>query len=181
MRIDASPNLACASLFLRPLDLSDVSAWYQYLSLRLAVEHTSWNVKSTEDLRTSLEWYNSDDPSSAIRFAICSESDDALIGTIGFHTISTVNRTSEIAYDLHPAYWGRGIASTACRSVVAWGFENREYVRIQGATLETNVRSVRVLQKCGFSLEGTLRNYRMVRGEPRNFLLYSTLTVHELE
>ena len=167
------PSVADAPYRLRPLTQADVTAWYDYLSIPAVVEHTSWNLKSADDLRPLVEWYLSDDPSSAIRFAIQLRSGGPLIGTIGFHTISTLNRSAEIAYDLHPAHWGRGIASACCRAVVKWGVERRGFVRVQATVLDTNTASARVLEKAGFLLEGTLRCYRIVRNQPRDFRLYS--------
>ena len=99
----------------------------------------------------------------------------ALIGTIGFHTVSDVNRTAEIAYDLAPSHWGKGIASTVCNAVTEWAFAHYGFVRIQGSVLRTNTRSARVLQKCRFSREGLLRAYRMIRGTPGDFELYARL------
>ena len=41
------------------------------------------------------------------------------------------------------------------------------------AVLEPNLASQRVLLKAGFAYEGLLRNLRIVRGTPRNYLLYA--------
>jgi RimJ/RimL family protein N-acetyltransferase len=94
---------------------------------------------------------------------------------VGFHTVSAINRTAEITYDVDPAYWGRGIASASCAAAVRWGFTIRKFVRIQATVLEGNLGSRRVLEKCHFAYEGTMRNFRMVRGEPRDYLLYAAL------
>lgn len=175
MRIESFPPVEGANLHLRPLDLADIDAWYEYLSRPHVLRHTSWSLKSSEELRPLIEQYNSDAPASQLRFAICSGPSQSLIGTIGFHTISVSNRTAEMAYDIHPAHWGRGIASACCRAVVAWAFAEHRYVRIQATVLDTNAASVRVLEKCGFTLEGKLRSLRMVRDEPRDFWVYSRL------
>ena len=175
MRFDAASLIPIAGLRLRPLDVSDVDAWYSYLSMPSVVRDTSWNLKSVTDLGPLVEWYNAEDPSSAIRFAISPVSDESIVGTIGFHTISPVNRTAEIAYDIHPAYWRRGIGFACCTTVADWGLRKRGYVRVQATTMETNVPSIRLLEKCGFLLEGKLRSYRLVRGEPRDFFMFSKL------
>ncbi len=178
MRIDAAPELSRRDLRLRPIERGDIDAWYEYLSLPHAVEHTSWNLRSAEELRPLVDWYESSDPASAIRFAICDAASTALVGTIGFHTISLANRSAEIAYDLHPAYWGRGIATACCDAAVAWGFERQGYVRVQATTLDANRASLRVLEKCAFVREGLLRSYRIVRGTPRDFWMYARVTPH---
>lgn len=160
---------------LRPLEPADIEPWYAYLSMPHVVEHTSWNLKSAEDLRPLVDRLDPNDPAAEIRFAINRGADRRLLGTIGFHSISPVHRTAEIAYDLHPSQWGRGVASACCRALLDWGYAARGYVRIQAVVLEANRASVRVLEKCGFAYEGRLRNYRLVRGEPRDFLLYAAL------
>jgi ribosomal-protein-alanine N-acetyltransferase len=175
MRFAQAPHVDGAAVTLRPLEVSDIAAWYDYLALPHVVQHTSWNLKSADDLRPMIDWYNADEPASAIRFAIVPGEGGPLIGTIGFHTISRANRSAEMAYDVHPAHWGRGIATACCRALVDWGFAQRHYVRIQATALQSNAASLRVLEKCGFAREGLLRNLRIVRGEPRDFWLYATV------
>ncbi len=157
------------------MEHSDIPAWYAFLRLPHVVEHTSWNLASADDLRPSVDAYESDTPASAICFAIESVADAALVGSIGFNAVSAVNRNAEIAYTLHPDWWGHGVATRCCCAVVAWGFSERGYVRIQGTALDTNLASVRVLEKCGFAREGKLRSFRFVRGQLRNFWMYSRL------
>jgi RimJ/RimL family protein N-acetyltransferase len=60
-----------------------------------------------------------------------------------------------------------------CRAATEWAFRAKGWVRVQATTLEANVASQRVLQKCGFLLEGRLRNFRLVRGEPHDYLVFS--------
>ena len=171
MRIADAPLVPGYGVRLRAIGADDIDAWYEYLRLPHVVEHTSWNLAGAEDLRPLVAWYESDEADSAIRFVVMEG--DVLVGTIGFHTISTRNRTAEIAYDFHPGWWGRGIATACCRAVADWGLTERGFVRVQATTLDTNVRSVAVLERSGFAAEGLLRNYRMVRGSPRHFHLFS--------
>src|SRR5665213_3274938 len=144
MRVEPAPLIPIAGLRLRPLEVSDVDAWYSYLSIPRVVRDTSWNVKSITDLRPLVEWYDAEDPSSAIRFAISPVSDESIVGT-GFHTISPVNRTAEIAYDIHPAYWRRGIGFACCTTVADWGLRERGYVRVQATTMQANVPSLSLI------------------------------------
>jgi len=173
MRIFPAPLLDDATFKLRPITLSDVDAWYEYLALPHVIQHTSWNLNSPQDLRGLIETYNSDVPDSPIKFAIVDNESDAFVGVIGFHAISLLNRTAEISYDLHPNYWGRGIITSCCRSLVRWALSDGKYVRIAATALDTNLASARILQKCGFELEGKLRNLKIIRGQPRDFWLYA--------
>jgi RimJ/RimL family protein N-acetyltransferase len=48
-------------------------------------------------------------------------------------------------------------------------------VRIQGTSQEQNLGSLAVLRKSGFRFEGRLRNFRIVRGMPCDYLLFATI------
>jgi RimJ/RimL family protein N-acetyltransferase len=175
MRIDTPPACGLEGIALRQLERSDLAEWHRYLGIPGVLEHTSWNVRSVEDLRALLSQYESPDPSSPCRLAIVDRAGCRLAGTIGFHTVTPLHRTAELAYDLSPEYWGRGIATAVCSAVTAWSYEALRLVRLQATVLESNARSERVLQRCGFEYEGLLRAYRLVRGVPGNFKMYSRL------
>lgn len=175
MRIEYPPDLGMHGIQLRQLERTDVDDWFAYLAIPAVVEHTSWAVRSTGDLLSLVESYESTAPTSPQRLAIVDSDLRILIGTVGFHTVSDVNRSAELAYDLAPSHWGRGIASVVCSAVTEWSFEACGYNRVQAATLESNLRSERVLQKCRFKFEGLLRAYRMVRGQPGDFKMYARL------
>jgi len=175
MRIEIAPSSGYPGIALRQLERTDVDAWYAYLALPHVVEHTSWNLQSRDDLLPMFDAFESTSPESIRRLAIVSDGGKTLVGTIGFHTVSDVNCTAEIAYDLSPAYWGRGVASAVCDAVTAWSFGAYGFVRVQGTVLKSNSRSAQVLQRCRFRYEGLLRSYRMIRGTPGDFMLYSRL------
>lgn len=172
MRIISPPEPADARVRLRALEAGDIDDWFACLSIPEVVERTSWNVRAPDELAALLERYDSPAADSDIRFAILS-AHGAFLGTVGFHSISGRHRTAEIAYDLVPWAWGQGVATTCCAAVTDWGFGSQGYVRIDGAVLESNLRSIRVLHKCGYLRDVTRRDRRLVRGIPRDFLLYS--------
>jgi [ribosomal protein S5]-alanine N-acetyltransferase len=158
---------------LREMRADDLEPMFRVLSQPMVFEHTSWNLGSADDLQAYGAQERS--PGSMTRFAIVRRDDGAFIGSAGFHTVSPVNRTAEIAYDLAPEVWGHGIARAACESLTRWAFAHVGLVRVQGTTLVSNMRSQRVLEACAFEREGLLRRYRMVRGTPGDFWMYSRL------
>jgi ribosomal-protein-alanine N-acetyltransferase len=158
---------------LRPIESSDLQDWYDYLSMPVVFEHTSWNVHSPDELAHHVWTPESSMPSTALRFAIALRSTNQLVGTAGFHTVMSQNRSAELAYDLSPTVWGKGIATSISTLLVDWAHSHVGLVRVQAAVLDSNDRSARVLLKCGFEREGLLRSYRMVRGRPANFWMYS--------
>lgn len=177
MRIDTPPDSGYTGIVLRPLERQHLAAWFAYLSRPEVFEPTSWNLHSENDLLPLFDSYESTHSGSPRRLALIDQDSGALAGTIGFHTISELNRSAEVAYDLAPAYWGRGIASAVCRALVDWSFGEYGYVRVQGTVLETNLASEQVLRKTGLHYEGLLRGYRQVRGRPGNFKMYARLNI----
>ena len=111
-----------------------------------------------------------------MRMAVVDESIGQLVGTIGLHTISKVNRSAEIAYDFSPSHWGRGLATRLCEAVTAWSFQSLDLHRLQATVLVGNEPSERVLGRCGFRHEGLLRGFRIVRGVPGDFNIFSRLS-----
>jgi [ribosomal protein S5]-alanine N-acetyltransferase len=173
MQFTALPTLDHPLAAFREMGADDIEPFYRLLSQPVVHEHTSWNVASPDDL--SAYGAQVREPGSMTRFAVVRRDDGAFIGSAGFHSVSPVNRTAEIAYDLAPEVWGQGIARVACNALTQWAFDHVGLVRVQGSTLVTNTRSQRVLEACGFEREGLLRRYRMVRGEPGDFWMYSLL------
>lgn len=167
------PNAEESVIELRPLCAADLVSWYEYLRLDEIRQRTSWNVNSPADLQQFIHRPDWSSPTAQIKFAIANKQDEQLIGTIGFHTISQANQSTEIAYDLNPAFWGRGIATAACQALTQWAHEHGQFQRIQATVLDNNLSSRRVLEKCGFNLEGHLKKYRIVRGESRDYWMFS--------
>jgi ribosomal-protein-alanine N-acetyltransferase len=175
MQFSRLPDCTHDLVLLRPLEVHDLPAWFGYLSLPRVVEHTSWNLRAVDDLASYVTGAEPATPSSRLRLAIALRSTGELIGTAGFHTVSPENRSAEIAYDLAPSMWGKGIASHVCAALTGWAHGDAGVMRVQATTLESNTRSCKVLERCGFRREGLLRSFRMVRGRPGDFFMYSHL------
>ncbi len=175
MRIANPPASGVDGIALRQIEPSDCEAWFDYLRLPEVFERTSWNLRCVDDLRVTMEPYLDDAPASSMRMAVVDQSSGRLVGTIGLHTRSDINRSAEIAYDFAPSHWGRGLATRLCATVAAWSFATLNLHRLQATVLVGNEPSVRVLARCGFRHEGRLRGFRMVRGQPGDFDIFSRL------
>ena len=66
---------------------------------------------------------------------------------------------AEIGYWLGEPYWGKGIMTRAVRSVASFGLNELGFVRIGAEVFGGNSASCRVLEKCRFRREGTLRAF----------------------
>lgn len=173
MLFQSLPELTHELVSLRPIAEADLPTWFAYLAVPSVVEHTSWNLAAFTELSGYVWNPSAITESSLLRLAIALRSTGELVGTAGFHTVQPQNRSAEVAYDLAPHMWGKGIATAVCQQLVAWAHASVGLLRVQATVLESNVRSMAVLERCGFVQEGRLRSYRLVRGRPGNFYMYS--------
>jgi RimJ/RimL family protein N-acetyltransferase len=107
-------------------------------------------------------------------FAIASPRE--AIGGIGVRLGEDVFRLSgEIGYWLGEAFWGRGIATRAVLAFTAEAFSRFALERLWAGVFEWNLASARVLEKAGYTREGTLRRAVFKDGRIGDQLLYARL------
>jgi ribosomal-protein-alanine N-acetyltransferase len=95
-------------------------------------------------------------------------------GGIGIERLPDVEHVSaEIGYWLGEAFWNRGVATNALQMVTAQVFRTLDVTRILALPFADNIGSVRVLEKAGYVLEGTLRDSAMKDGQLRDQFLYA--------
>ena len=82
----------------------------------------------------------------------------------------------EIGYRLFDAgLAGRGYITEATRLLVDYLFGSHPYHRLELLMDPHNIGSERIAQKCGFRLEGTLRELFFIHGKYRDVRIYSLL------
>ena len=80
----------------------------------------------------------------------------------------------ELGYFLRSSAYGRGYASDAVRQVVEFGFRTLAARRIWASCDAANDASIRVLERCEFRREATLRNERRnQQGSLRDTLIFA--------
>lgn len=82
-----------------------------------------------------------------------------IIGTFGLLDIDDRKGSAEIGYGLSPDYWGRGLFKEALMTVLKYLFLDLQFHRIWVKTQSNNIPSIKALEKCGFTREGTMRDY----------------------
>ena len=143
------------------------------------------NKKILDNLRDGLPYpYTQDDAKDFIRamqsadkdatFAFAITVQDKAIGSIGVFRQGNIHRrTAEMGYYVAESHWGRGICSSAVKQVCLHVFDATDILRIYAEPFADNAASCRVLEKCGFTLEGRLRKNAVKNGVVRDMLLYA--------
>ena len=84
-------------------------------------------------------------------------------------------KTGEIGYWLGEPWWGRGIMTNAVRLVSDHALGRLGMERIEAPVFEWNPASMRVLEKCGYEREATLRRSIFKDGQLIDCMLYVRL------
>jgi ribosomal-protein-alanine N-acetyltransferase len=61
----------------------------------------------------------------------------------------------EVGFELHQAWWGRGIATETALAALRFGFEQHRLDRIISVTAATHLAARRVMEKAGLTYQGT--------------------------
>ncbi|MEM7148005.1 MAG: GNAT family N-acetyltransferase [Verrucomicrobiota bacterium] len=87
-------------------------------------------------------------------FAISTRDHGFVVGRCGFKGPPDSDGTVEIAYAIDPDHQGRGYATEAAKTLVAFAFGNGGVRAVYAHTLPQTNASTRVLTKCGFQRVG---------------------------
>ncbi|MBO4580346.1 MAG: GNAT family N-acetyltransferase [Clostridiales bacterium] len=129
--------------------------------------------KTSELIRRYIRAY---DKKYSYRWAVIERASGECIGQIAYFLVDPGNEFAEIEYCIGTDYQGKGYATEACKAVIAYGFEKIGLHKVQICVRPSNMPSRKVIEKCGFRSEGTLRDYfRMADGHFEDRMYYSIL------
>jgi RimJ/RimL family protein N-acetyltransferase len=125
-----------------------------------------------EDGKAFFSMIASDNPTKVFAIEVNGEA----VGSIGIFPQSDIHeKSAEMGYWLAEEYWGQGIISRAIEEVVEYGFRTFDIVRIFARPFSTNLKSLRVLEKAGFSFEAKLKKALFKNGEFMDEIIYAKL------
>lgn len=113
----------------------------------------------------------------ALAWIVRKKEDLTFVGEVGMNIKPDRYRSGEIYYSLSPEYWGNGYAFEAVESVVNHGFSALNLHRIEAGVAVDNVRSIKLLEKLGMTLEGRHRKILPIRGDFSDNFHYAVLDI----
>lgn len=101
------------------------------------------------------------------------EDPSTIIGTVSFGNVLPDPYVScNIGYKLSPAYHSQGLGSEAVSAAIDACFSYLKMHRINAFVQTDNYPSIKLLEKCGFVLEGKCNKNLRVNGQWTDHLLY---------
>ena len=171
------PTLDTARLRLRWLELRDVPALYAVFGDAEVCRYWSRppmpGLSAAVALRTDILARFAE--RSLFQWGIAARDDDRVIGTATLAGLSAEHRRAEVGYALARDAWGRGYATEAVEALVAFAFDALALHRLEADVDPRNARSIRVLERLGFTREGVQRERYHLLGEVQDAVLYGLL------
>lgn len=149
-------TLTTERLILRGFREEDLDDFYGYAKNPNIGPNAGW--KPHESKEESLEILRHFIEKKEV-WAIVDKDTDKVIGSIGLHNDERRNnsKVKMLGYVLDEAYWGKGLMTEAAKRVIKYAFEDLDLDLVSVYHFPFNIGSKRVIQKCGFHYEGTLR------------------------
>ncbi len=108
-----------------------------------------------EDGRRFMDFARSHNPQRIFAVRVNNE----LAGAVGIHPAADISRrNAELGYWIAEEFWGRGVATKAVKLASEIAFALPEISRLYARPFGHNHASRRVLEKCGFTLEATIKD-----------------------
>ena len=180
---DAIPPLDHERVYIRIPRVSDYSTWRE-----IRAESRSflepWEPKWSPDSLTRLAYRRRlkrhvrdirDD--RGIAFFIFDRAGGSLLGGVTLSNIRLgVSRSCSLGYWIGERYARQGFMADSVVVIVRYVFDILRLHRLEAACVPSNIPSVGVLRKSGFTEEGLARKYLRINGSWKDHLLFSILS-----
>ncbi len=148
--------LETTRLILRQWQESDLEDFYEYAKNPNVGPNAGWKPHDNEEeSRNILDSFIKNEDNWAIVY----KDNLKVIGSIDLHKDRNrvISNTKMIGYVLSEDYWGQGLATEATLELMKYAFDELNLDIISIKHYQINKRSKRVIEKCGFKYEGTIR------------------------
>ena len=175
------PTINTERLVLRPFQLDD-AAIVQRLAGAWEVADTTGNLPHPYEDGMAESWIAGHEESfkagETATFAVILAPAGSLVGAIGL----TLDQgyQGELGYWIGLPFWGKGYCTEAGRAMLVFAFNDLKLQRVHAQALKRNPASAKVMQKLGFSYEGTRRQHVLKWGKPEDVVLYGLMKVDYL-
>ena len=179
-KLKVPPSFIGDKVYLRPATAEDVANSHHWQE---QCEPTSRSCRPMPFMSAAevAESYGKRERSPNIQlFMIIKQKDKTPVGQIRFFDMNTLNRSAEFGLLVDPDEQKNGYGLEATRILCRYLFRSRGLNKVYAQTGSFNKAAIKLLEKVGFKLDGTLRRHMFHDGEFHDALVYSILQ-HEFE
>jgi RimJ/RimL family protein N-acetyltransferase len=141
-----------------------------------AAQPTTLEVQQSRLRRVMANWLTRED----LGLQLCLKGTNTMVGGSGLHRMDWAAGKFEIGYWCRTKFVGQGYITEAVHGITHFAFRHLKANRVEIQCDASNERSTAIAKRCGFLLEGILRNdSRSVNGELRSTLVFSKISSKE--
>lgn len=171
-------NINTDRLILRKFNFEDcndmIEYWVSNEELQKLYGEPAYKTK--DEVNSLLNKYiTSYEKQDYYRWAIIEKKSQTCIGQIAYFLVDSKNNFAEIEYCIGVNFQKNGYATEATKAIIEFGFNKINLHKIQISAKSINIPSKRVIEKCNFKYEGTLRDYFFDDGKYIDRIYYSIL------
>lgn len=172
--LSEKPVLTGARVRLAPLSIRHAAAFHTTFQdpgiRRLTGTHHDWTLAELQ------EWCaGAAERADRLDLAIEDRETGAYLGDLALSQIDQHNAHGSFRIALSEAATGRGIGTEAIRLLLDYAFERVRLHRVQLEVFDFNGRARRAYEKCGFEVEGRMREALHWDGEWHDVLVMAAL------
>lgn len=158
--ISNKPTIDTSRLCIRPMNAADVPSLKEWMSDRSI--YTYWGKgPGKTDKNPELLFAKNEKPTKSFHLGIEEKAAGKVIGDLWVYLIEN-DRMASVAIRLAPGCHGKGYGTEALSAMTRFCFEHTELQRLWTEVDVRNLPSQRMLEKCGFTREGLIRQGKMV-------------------
>jgi len=172
------PELETGRLILRPINIKDAEAIFQYRSDEIANKFQGWiprNIKDVQDFILNRVSPTINENGTWFQFVIISKAAGEIIGDAGLHFFDKENKQVEIGCTISKKHQRNGFATEAIGEVMRYLFETMNKHRIIASIDPGNISSVRLFEKLNFRKEAHFKESIRVNEVWVDDLIYAIL------
>lgn len=158
---------------LRKLELKDLPSRVEWMNHPKVYQSMHFDVPVL--LEKTKQWFDNV-KKNPNRSDVVFEEKGMLVGMGGLTNINRLTGKAELYVFINPNLQAGGLGTKAVEMLCRFGFDELKLNKIYLETNENNYAAIRVYEKCGFLLEGTLREeYLSEEGQLLNRLYFGLL------
>ena len=145
-------------LLLRKILPDDAAAVFKWLGDPEVAKYERWDIHPDAGYtRSFIEHVYKYDTYHMYQWGL--QYEDGLIGSVCAAGVSDYDQKAVVGYSMNREYWSKGFMTEAVKAVVRFMLAEVGLNRLEASHSVNNPASGRVLEKAGFALEGTAKDY----------------------
>ena len=154
------PTIETDRIVIRPMTIEDVTDLKEWMPDKSIYTYWGKGPGKTEK-NPELLFEKEEKPTKSFHLGISVKDLNKVIGDLWVYLIEK-DRMAAVAIRLSKKYHGKGYGTEALSAMVRFCFDKTELKRLWAEVDVRNVASQRILEKCGFTREGLIRQGKMV-------------------